>query len=115
MQKRGQTTLFVIVGIVIIAAVVIGVVMRAELSDMLQGVELAQSEAAKAKSLEIEDYATGCLEKVSIEALINVLAQGGYYIVKDGVELSTFKVPYYLDKKDENVPSLGEIETVVNI
>jgi len=110
MLKRGQTTLFVIVGIVIIVALVIGIVMRSQLSDILQGVELAQSEAAKSKSLEIEDYAEGCLEKVSIESLINVLAQGGYYEVKNGVELSNFVVPYYLDKDKEDVPSLSEIE-----
>jgi hypothetical protein len=110
MLKRGQITLFVIVGIVIIVALLIGIIMRSQLSDILQGVELAQGEAAKAKSLEIENYAEGCLEKISTEALINVFAQGGYYEVKNGVELNTFVVPYYLDKDEEEVPSLSDLE-----
>ena len=88
MQKRGQVTLFIIVGIVIILLVVLAVSFRSELSDFFS--DLTGSETIVAEQLQpIQNYLDTCLEDVSLEAIELLAAQGGYiHIPKDKYPIS---------------------------
>lgn len=108
-MKRGQITLFVVLGIVIMTVVIIGISFRGEIAEKLADVEFVQSEAAKQMELEINIYAQECLFKVGKEGLVKVFGDGGYYNGRvKSVDFGYFNVPYYLYGESENVPGLED-------
>jgi len=107
LMKKGQVTLFVVVGIVIVAAVAMGIIFHGELSEKLQEVEFMKGESTKQLELEIEVYAQDCLFKVGKEGLVKVFGDGGYYNSRvKSVSFASFNVPYYLYGTENNVPEL---------
>jgi hypothetical protein len=97
MLKRGQVTLFVVIGIVIVVAVAMALIFKSEISVRLQNVELSKNEGARQLYSEVQAYSEDCLKKTSLEGLQNVLLNGVGEKRLDGVA-------YYLYENEEMFP-----------
>ncbi len=107
MQKRAQITMFVILGIVIVMALVIGFAFRKSISEQISHLEILKSEKVKQMETDIKTHAETCLKKTAIEGILRVFAQGGYYPKPElSIGYITLDVPYYFIEGNENVPHL---------
>lgn len=71
MFKRGQITIFIILGIVILMAVIFGVVMRKEIVKAVSSSEDKQAISFTEQSAEVEKHVVGCLEESLRDAVFN--------------------------------------------
>jgi len=110
MQKRGQITLFIILGIVIVIAIVIGIAFRKSITEKFSELEILKSEQARQMEIGIKAHASSCLKKVTIEAMQDVFANSGYYKnAPSKMGYSDYDVAYYVYEGKEKVPSLNEV------
>jgi len=98
---KGQVTIFVIIGFVLVAAIGITfLVMDQKTSDEVLGADLEP----------IKNYMAGCLQKTLKGAVESVSLQGGYHYVKDPFhQLDREFIPYYRDATGEYVPTVSQI------
>src|SRR3989344_6148735 len=115
-MSRGQVTIFVILGIVILIAVGILVVFR---NDLLVSESERESKIGVSEQFKpVRDYYETCLREVALEGLNVVGSQGGYLEVPDDIraeDINGFnsymdvfgnravKVPYWYYKQGNNV------------
>ena len=94
MQKRGQVTLFIIIGILVVSLVVLGYYFRAELfkSEWEQG--FAESLAIPDQAEEVHESISGCVEELAIEAVDILGMQGGYINIPEDPIPSTVYNPF---------------------
>jgi len=94
MYKRGQVTIFIIVAIVIVAS-------AAAILLLVQTQKTAESPEVK----EIRNYVESCLDQVSVDAVISIGQQGGYYNLPEKSRYFLFfPAPYYIYENDNFVP-----------
>ncbi|MBR9683881.1 hypothetical protein GOV03_05065 [Candidatus Woesearchaeota archaeon] len=107
MQKRGQVTVFIVVGILILA--ITGATLY--LSSMFKTVE--QDNLLKLEELKapVKSQVNYCIEKSMMDGIFYVGMQGGYYFPAAVSEQywGGF-IPYYFYDEEEHVPSMGELE-----
>jgi len=108
-DKRGQLTIFIIVGVVIVVGIVAFFIYQGGSEDRY----FSQPDVSEGVS-EIEEYLGGCFDYVSEVSMHNVMMQGGYYDRPSRVEAfdednATF-LPYYYYEGEENMPSIETIE-----
>ncbi len=108
--KKGQVTIFVLIGILVL--LIVGFIFVANKMTVEQGIEEStQQTVAKAKE-PLEEYIDVCLQSVVENGLLTIGLQGGYY----SVPLNRFTtiytdVPYYYDDGDVSlVPSMDDVE-----
>ncbi|MBD3252370.1 hypothetical protein GF386_01415 [Candidatus Pacearchaeota archaeon] len=110
MKKRGQVTVFVVVGIVVVAAVGLGIY----LTSVSPGEEdRAYFESGEVASLmnNVKNSIFSCMEQNGRNALIVIGVQGGYYNPpQDYFDLGWAIIPYYYDKGRFLMPSDSVIE-----
>ncbi len=113
MQKRGQITIFIIIGIVILAAssTILYFVNSMSVEQLEAGADFIPS------SHYVKSFITNCLEESSTNALELVFSQGGYYNYPSGAQLFSFTVeeevltkPYYFYEEEVKMPSLKDIK-----
>lgn len=68
MQKRGQVTIFVILGIIIIVAIVFGITMKKQIAQTLRGSETAETLSFTEQAQEVKKYVEDCLKESLIDA-----------------------------------------------
>lgn len=110
MQKRGQVTIVIIIGILLTAAI----------GATLYFTKVRAVEELSKQPLSVQfitPFVENCLEKSTIDALYIVFAQGGYYQYPLDAALFQFaeqdkllQVPVYFQKTEANLPSLSTIE-----
>ncbi|RME54584.1 hypothetical protein D6777_03340 [Candidatus Woesearchaeota archaeon] len=107
-MKRGQITLFVAVGIVIMVVIGLGLYYSKTLSK--KNFEVLEQDVAKTiqNEKDLNNYVTACLTKTLKESLLEISRNGGYYPPKKGSINS--HVPVYYDSGKEDVPSKHAIE-----
>jgi hypothetical protein len=76
-MKRGQATIFIIIGIVLVLIIALGFIFREGLTEQLQTIGIIQEQQLSEEAQEVYDHVEGCLETIGEEALILVGAQGG--------------------------------------
>ena len=115
--KKAQITLFIILGIVILLAVVLFILFRQEIISIRPG-ELIPTEKGK-----LQNFITACLEQSGGEALTLVGLQGGYIelpasISRDAnahVRLSpSLAIPYWAEGSTVRVPPLATIKDQID-
>jgi hypothetical protein len=93
MEKRGQFTLFVVLGVVLLALVMVVYFYRGEIFS-LAGLE---EMALPSEVSEIEDEVASCVEGNLYQAVVDVSMQGGYYnLPAESYSSDAWNVPYYL-------------------
>ncbi|MEK6969817.1 MAG: hypothetical protein AABW48_05305 [Nanoarchaeota archaeon] len=113
MLKRGQVTIFVIVGILILAAV----------STAIYFSEFKTTEIQREEKSEIgfiKSFVDNCLEQSAQTGMAEVLAKGGYYefpldlnVFEFAIEDENLQIPVYFQNEKTAYPSLNFIETEV--
>ena|SRR3989339_436174 len=116
MKKKGQFTLFVILGVVLVALVGMFYVYRAEIFSLAGFEELA----LPSKVNEISDEVASCVEGNLNQAVIDVSMNGGYYnLPTESYSDDVWNVPYYLYDGSNNILSLEdmttELESYINV
>ncbi len=115
MEKRGQTTIFIILAIVVVIAIVLGsytVMQNKKTSEDREFFESLQNKPTIEKiQLEVQD----CLEETSKDALDKIGVQGGFYkkplSSSDYFDLEWAFVPYYYNQGKYSMPLTSKIET----
>ncbi|PIN76697.1 hypothetical protein COV17_01385 [Candidatus Woesearchaeota archaeon CG10_big_fil_rev_8_21_14_0_10_36_11] len=103
MHKRGQVTIFIIVGVLLLAAVATfiflqdtaGEIVEEQETVTLSGIQLGDN---------IQNYVESCITKTGEDALIYIGNHGGYYNVPPPFD-PTFTLPYYFYKERDFGPS----------
>jgi len=108
MQKRGQVTVFIIVGIIILA-VAAGIFYITSLTFEEAGDEAYQE--AQIITSHIEVYLESCLEETTKTGLLFIAKQGAYYEPLIYKDFSYLQVPYYSIYGDYYFPELTRVET----
>ena len=88
MQKRGQITLFVILGMIVIGAVALGFYLRQQTASKEVAEEAAGLSTLPPDLAELREEIDGCAKLVSDEALYLVGQQGGYSLAPDDAIVS---------------------------
>ena len=105
MKKRGQVTLFIILGIVIVLLIGLGIYFSDELFSVV-GISAGLSYPSEVQ--EVVDHVQECVDESAYNAVTVLALQGGYSSF-DGVSAFVFSdavyIPYYLDNGTLNVIS----------
>jgi hypothetical protein len=142
-SKRGQVTVFIVIGIIILVAVMLLFFFRSSIFGAQLDLALEQ-DAAQGDALVLQEYVSSCLQDVSIEGL-QLLGQHGGYIdlsrddvhdkvfevladptESDAVQFNTLEIPYWWYEDSEhgcvqcsittkNMPTLALMEKQVAI
>ena len=102
MEKKGQVTLFVILAIILIAAISLYFAFRNKNT----------SENIPPAVEPIYTSIVSCLETTSKDGAEYIGEQGGYYELPKAISIEYFTkdIPYYYLNSEENIPSLERIE-----
>ncbi|MBT4416495.1 hypothetical protein HOC80_00150, partial [archaeon] len=93
MEKRGQVTLFIIIGIVIVILIALGVYFRGELFD---AVGLTEELFYPSEIQEVVDEVQDCVDISTYEAVVSVGYKGGYYNTPSSAFVNEYvTLPYY--------------------
>ncbi len=105
-MKKGQVTLFVILGIVILLSVVLVFMLRNKLDGL--------PSFGKQEFTDVEAFLRDCTRNNLVDGMYSVSMQGGYY--RPGKEKSTvsylkYQIPLYLTPMRQELPLLENVET----
>lgn len=112
-SKKGQVTLFIILGVLLLLALLLVIFVKKEMISFNIG-DIVPTEKGKVESLIIS-----CLEEVGNDALFTIGLQGGYIDIAPEIinnndlhlRISPMHVvPYWAQKNLINIPSLDEIK-----
>jgi hypothetical protein len=107
--KKGQVTLFIILGIVLLIAVSVGIVLRKDISAGIQKVKISRSVELQQEVDKVEPFVQDCLESTTEDAILRIVAKGGYNAPKNFVTYDYYTVPIYFDKGKETVPGMQDV------
>ena len=104
---NGQTTVFIILAIVIVAIIAIYFVFRSNLS----------GEKVEPEVEPIYSFIENCIKETGENAVYNIGQSGGYYIVSEDFvrpNFSDYAIPYYAEKGINYMPSKQEVEQEIS-
>ena len=102
MKKGGQISVFIIIGMVIVAGIGI--------ATLFLNRPLANDPSIQPVSSLVNNYMQECIEKTTEDGIRYVSSQGGYFdIPEPNAEYGFFKVPYYFNLGKTNIPSKNDI------
>ena len=113
MSKRGQVTIFIVMGILVLMTVA-GIMYLAK----IRTTEELKAEAPKNSVSFLSAFVSNCLEKATIIGMETVLSQGGYYQFPPNLDIFSFndeklQVPIYFLETNVKMPAISEIEKEV--
>ena len=116
-NNRGQVTVFIILGILLLLALAIILAIKTEI------VTFKPEEAATTEKGRVESYLTSCINQLGNEAVELVGLQGGYIEVPSGIsgdpdrhlKISPMNViPFWAYGLNKNIPSLDQIKEQID-
>ncbi len=107
MLKRGQVTVFIVIGLLIILLVGSIFLLKA----FIISEEIEKTDLAPMLSDSIKSYIESCIEQTGKKALTFVARQGGYYELPP---LSEFGLPYYFYENKSRLISKKELEQQIS-
>ncbi len=115
MHKRGQVTVFIIIGILMVA--VIGLMFV--LTNTSRTTQLAGQQKVSANN-PLQNFIENCLRRSTIDGLYEVLEKGGYNAFPIDAKIFEFtsgqenlQLPYYFDQGKNEVPAMAEVAAQV--
>ncbi len=100
-NKRGQATIFIIIGILIVAGVVLFFMLR---EDTIE----STTEQVPSEIQPVHTYVQNCLDKAVEESIFYIAERGGYYNIPNNLESDVFESPYYI--KDGKITMITKSE-----
>jgi len=76
-MKKGQATIFIIIGIVLVLIIALAFVFREGITEQLQTLGLIKEQQLSEEAQEVYDHVEDCLETIGEEAIILIGEQGG--------------------------------------
>ena len=115
MLKRGQVTVFIIIGIVILFLFAgLLFVVKSVTKEKAEAEQEAMVEAYEFNSIQM--FIDHCLQRTSNEGMRFVSFRGGYYQVPEPAEDQIFvKIPYYFDVGQKRFPTKEDISRQVEL
>lgn len=111
-MKRGQITLFVILGIIIVAVIGVGVYFRQSILQQELSAEAAAEEALAPEVQDFKDSVDLCLDSIIIDKIILIGLQGGYINLPENslyLEEEGLTIPYYYDMGTNRAPKIDKV------
>ena len=108
-MKRGQITLFIIIGILVLLAVSLTLYVNKEYIKSIFEERITRLENIPQEIQPLENHIKSCIEDTAKLSLNLVFAQGGYFEPKNHIRMEAFDVAYWFDEKDIS-PSIQTIE-----
>ena len=111
MQKRGQVSVFIILGIILLA---LGIFIL-KLQSTNETAQLKQNPLS-ATSIErpaVEEFVNSCLQSTTKIALHTIARQGGYYKLPPNSDLGN-NVPIYINNSVVYIPTIEKIEEQIS-
>jgi len=103
-MKKGQVTIFIILGILILG-IVLGFMFLVK-GGVEEELEVEKEEALPADVAGVKLFVESCLEQTIHDAIYLVSGQGGYYETPElYFDYVGFKIPYYFDQEPLKVPN----------
>jgi hypothetical protein len=104
-NKRGQITIFVIIGIIIVIGLIIFFL-------TIGSNQTRDDEGDNSINSVEKDEIKYCLERLSKDSVYFNFLQGGYYNVpNEGFFYDPIEIPYYYEGKETFLPTISEIES----
>ena len=110
MNTKGQVTIFVIVGIIILAAIATILAFRSSVIEE----EVKDEEVAPILSTSIQEYVESCIQKSGEEGLLFIAQHGGYYELPTQSDPDLL-LPYYLYENQSYTISKEELEKQLSL
>ena len=110
--KRGQVTVFIIVGILIL--LVVGAVFILKPLLITGEIKAAKAQQENLLGATVQNYIQSCLEKTGKEALIFIGQQGGYYKLPS-LHNTVLLQPYYFYEDESHLLSKEELENQLSL
>lgn len=111
MDKRGQLTIFLIIAVVIVGAVVIFFVLK----QAKPPIEGEPQITGSIDVTEIIEKVNGCLDKSAKYSVTYVGFQGGYYnLPEKNTVIFTDRYPIFIDKGQNIIPSIESIQNEIS-
>lgn len=116
-NKKGQVTIFIILGIVLLLAVVLILTLKREVT-VFKPEEVAVTDKGK-----VENFVTSCIKDIGEDALLKLGLQGGYIEVPDNivnngnrhVRTSPFTViPYWAQGLAVEIPTIDDMKLQID-
>lgn len=114
MNKRGQFTLFVVLGILLIFLLVLAFVFQDELLDFTG---ISSELAYPSEVQEVVDHVQECVDSSAYEAVVGIGSSGGYYTLPERSYIDAsydYTVPYYLYDGEDVSLSSEDLESELN-
>jgi len=113
-SKRGQITIFIIVGILIL--LMASVYLLVQYDVFKKEVELTQTQVISATSLggNIQTYIESCIKSTGEDAIVYIGKQGGYYQLPVIFDID-LKLPYYFYQNKSKFISQTELEKQLSL
>jgi hypothetical protein len=108
MKKRGQITVFMIVGILILLIIALTLFFTRNISEEEQDLEL--SESAPVETSAVKMFVESCLKKTGYDAIYYNYINGGFYQPQFITLYNQWSVPYYYHLGDNLIPMETQIE-----
>lgn len=109
MQKRGQITLFIVLGILIVSVIGITFYIRNIVNADIQKSIIAEREALTQDEKDVSGAIDRCVSDLITKGIVEVAKGGGYYPPKeDSIAYLGFNAPYYIKDKKESFPSIDD-------
>ncbi len=108
-ERRGQVTIFIIVGIIILAFSGAILLFRSYISS-----EQTEMPSGSTFAIPVEDFIQTCLDSVGTDALLFIGQHGGYYELP-AVADSQLGLPYYFLQNVTYLPSLNDISKQLSL
>ena len=110
MKKRAQVTIFIIIGLIILALIFFGVYFRKEIKETLMERAIFKSIVVEENVREAVNYISNCINDVSDLAVTYVLAQGGWIKPRYYFEYYPLLVGYWKYENKDTSPTLETIK-----
>ncbi|MFH1638070.1 MAG: hypothetical protein ABIB71_06610 [Candidatus Woesearchaeota archaeon] len=115
-MKKGQLTIFIVLGIVLIAAVSAMILLKGELMEAYAGIEKGEAIRQTEEAAEVTAEVESCIKENAEMAQFLALYYGGKKDLAEGSTITFLerKVPIYYDKGISYVPTKKEVEDVIS-
>ncbi len=113
-RKRGQVTLFIILGIIIVSLILIFTIFRTKISEKISEIKVGEELALPPELRIVKNNIEDCISTLGMAALYYLGIQGGYIgEINPSLEYGSLDVAYYYYKGNKNIPTKKNMETAV--
>ena len=113
MFKRGQFTLFVVLGIVLLLLIGLFALFQNQIFDF---VGISQSISYPSDVQEVVDHVQECVDRSAYESVVNIGYTGGYYTLpsRSYIDANDSMIPYYLYDGEDISLSTEDLQNELN-